>query len=108
MAVAAAAAILLAAGLVFVALAPTLIVGGIAALAVVGIAVPGIVLLAAHAILPWEDAVARRFLVEADRRMRRYPGRVLGITGSYGKTSTKYVVADLLAPRYRVLKTPRG
>ena len=82
--------------------------GGIAALAVVGIAAPGIVLLAAHAILPWEDAVATRFLVEADRRMRGYPGRVLGITGSYGKTSTKYVVADLLAPRYRVLKTPAG
>jgi UDP-N-acetylmuramoyl-tripeptide--D-alanyl-D-alanine ligase len=108
MAVAAAAAILLAAGLVFVAPIPTFIVGGIAALAVVGIAAPGIVLLAAHAILPWEDAVARRFLVEADRRMRGYPGRVLGITGSYGKTSTKYVVADLLAPRYRVLKTPAG
>ena len=108
MAVAVAAAILVAAGLVFVAPGPTLIVGGIAALAVVGIAVPGIVLLAAYAILPWEDAVAKRFLVEADRRMRRYPGRVLGITGSYGKTSTKYVVADLLAPRYRVLKTPAG
>jgi UDP-N-acetylmuramoyl-tripeptide--D-alanyl-D-alanine ligase len=107
-AVAVAAAILLAAGLVFVAPAATLIVGGIAALAVVGIAAPGIVLIAAHAILPWEDAVATRFLVEADRRMRRYPGRVLGITGSYGKTSTKYVVADLLAPRYRVLKTPAG
>ncbi len=40
--------------------------------------------------------------------MRTYPGRVLGITGSYGKTSTKYVVADLLASRYRVLKTPAG
>jgi UDP-N-acetylmuramoyl-tripeptide--D-alanyl-D-alanine ligase len=40
--------------------------------------------------------------------MRNYPGRVLGITGSYGKTSTKYIVADLLAARYRVLKTPAG
>lgn len=107
-AVAVAAAVLLAAGLVFIAPAATLIVGGIAALAVVGIATPGIVLLAAHAILPWEDAVAKTFLGEADRRMRRFSGRVLGITGSYGKTSMKYVVADLLSARYRVLKTPAG
>ena len=107
-AVAVVAAVLLAAGLVFIAPAATLIVGGIAALAVVGIATPGIVLLAAYAILPWEDAVAKRFLGEADRRMRRFPGRVLGITGSYGKTSMKYVVADLLSARYRVLKTPAG
>jgi UDP-N-acetylmuramoyl-tripeptide--D-alanyl-D-alanine ligase len=107
-AVAVAAAVLLAAGLVFIAPAATLIVGGIAALAAVGIATPGIVLLAAYAILPWEDAVAKTFLREADRRMRRFPGRVLGITGSYGKTSMKYVVADLLSARYRVLKTPAG
>jgi UDP-N-acetylmuramoyl-tripeptide--D-alanyl-D-alanine ligase len=107
-AVAVAAAVLLAAGLVFIAPAATLVVGGIAALAVVGIATPGIVLLAAHAILPWENAVAKTFLGEAERRMRRFPGRVLGITGSYGKTSMKYVVADLLSARYRVLKTPAG
>jgi UDP-N-acetylmuramoyl-tripeptide--D-alanyl-D-alanine ligase len=64
--------------------------------------------LAARAVAPLERIIARRFLAEASRRMRAYRGRVLGITGSYGKTSTKYVVADLLAVRYRVLKTPAG
>jgi len=84
------------------------VVGGIGACAVLGILSPGIVLAAAHLVSPWERAVARKFLGEAGRRMQAFPGRVLGITGSYGKTSTKYVVADLLSARYRVLKTPAG
>jgi len=84
------------------------VVGGIAAIAVAGILAPGIVLAAAYLASPWERAIARTFLTEADRRMRAFPGRVLGITGSYGKTSTKFIVADLLAARYRVLKTPAG
>lgn len=82
--------------------------GAIGGLAFVGLLAPTVVGLAARALMPVERRIARRFLAEATRRMRAYPGRVLGITGSYGKTSTKYVVADLLSPRYRVLKTPAG
>jgi UDP-N-acetylmuramoyl-tripeptide--D-alanyl-D-alanine ligase len=82
--------------------------GGIAGLAFVGLLAPTVVGVAARVMAPLERAIARRFLVEASRRMRTYRGRVLGITGSYGKTSTKYVVADLLSAEYRVLKTPAG
>jgi UDP-N-acetylmuramoyl-tripeptide--D-alanyl-D-alanine ligase len=84
------------------------VAGGIGGLAFVGLFTPTIVGLAARAVAPLERIIARRFLAGASRRMRAYRGRVLGITGSYGKTSTKYVVADLLAARYRVLKTPAG
>jgi UDP-N-acetylmuramoyl-tripeptide--D-alanyl-D-alanine ligase len=85
-----------------------LVAGGIGALALLGIAAPAIVWVAAMLMSPMERSVARRFLREAERRMRIYPGRVVGITGSYGKTTTKFFVADLLASRYRVLKTPAG
>lgn len=38
---------------------------------------------------------------------RRVPGvRVIGITGSVGKSTTKELVADVLAQRYRTLKNP--
>jgi UDP-N-acetylmuramoyl-tripeptide--D-alanyl-D-alanine ligase len=84
------------------------VAGTIGGLAFVGLLMPTIVGLAARAVAPLERIIARRFLAEATRRMGTYRGRVLGITGSYGKTSTKYVVADLLAARYRVLKTPAG
>ncbi len=97
------------AGVVVPALHPAgYLVGAIAGTAFIGLFMPTIVLLAARAMAPLERAVARRFLAQAAGRMRAYGGRVLGITGSYGKTSTKYVVADLLAARYRVLKTPAG
>lgn len=89
-------------------LASRYVAGGIAGLAFVGLLTPTIVGLAARAVAPLERIIARRFLTEASRRMGAYRGRVLGITGSYGKTSTKYIVADLLAARYRVLKTPAG
>ena len=84
------------------------VLGAMAGLAAAGSLAPVVVFLAAHAIAPMERAIFRKYLGEADRRMRAYPGRVIGITGSYGKTSTKLILADLLAARYRVLKTPAG
>jgi UDP-N-acetylmuramoyl-tripeptide--D-alanyl-D-alanine ligase len=85
-----------------------LIAGGIAGFAVAGHLAPLAVLLAAHAVMPVERSISRRFLGEADRRMRAYPGQVIGITGSYGKTTTKFITAGLLGSRYRVLQTPDG
>ena len=84
------------------------ILGGIGGLALAGILTPVTVWIAAAAVSPVERSIARTFLVEAERRMRAYPGRVIGITGSYGKTTTKFITASLLASRYRVLKTPDG
>ena len=34
--------------------------------------------------------------------------KIIGITGSYGKTSTKIILAQLLSPKYKVLSTPRS
>lgn len=36
------------------------------------------------------------------------PFTVVGITGSYGKTSVKHILAAILAKKYRVLSTPRS
>jgi UDP-N-acetylmuramoyl-tripeptide--D-alanyl-D-alanine ligase len=85
-----------------------LAVGGVAGFACAGLFMPASVRLGARLAGPLERRIARRFLAEAARRMARYPGRVLGITGSYGKTSTKHIVADLLAERFRVCMTPAG
>lgn len=35
------------------------------------------------------------------------PGlKIIGVTGSYGKTSTKYILGRMLSERYNVLITP--
>ena len=43
---------------------------------------------------------ARRKLLSSDRLIR------IGITGSYGKTSTKFILAEMLSQKYNVLATP--
>jgi len=85
-----------------------LVLGGMAGFTLAGALAPVAVALAARLLAPAEQRVARRFVSQAAERMRRYPGTVIGVTGSYGKTGTKLVLADLLAAKYRVFKTPAG
>lgn len=34
--------------------------------------------------------------------------KIIGITGSYGKTSTKYILSTILGQKYNILKTPKS
>lgn len=47
----------------------------------------------------------KRVLSHARRKMAQYDIDVVGITGSYGKTSTKEFVAQILGSKYNVVKT---
>ncbi|MCZ7540755.1 MAG: UDP-N-acetylmuramoyl-tripeptide--D-alanyl-D-alanine ligase [Anaerolineae bacterium] len=58
--------------------------------------------------LPVEACFRRMFVHRARRTLRRVHPVVIGITGSYGKTSTKEYLAHLLRGRYEVLATPRS
>src|SRR5882724_874223 len=55
---------------------------------------------------PVQNAINRTYLRRAQNRLRAVQPLVIGITGSYGKTSTKYLLEHLLASHRRVLKTP--
>jgi UDP-N-acetylmuramoyl-tripeptide--D-alanyl-D-alanine ligase len=55
---------------------------------------------------PVQRAINHMYLRRAQRRLREIQPLVIGITGSYGKTSTKYLLEHLLAGQRRVLKTP--
>ena len=55
---------------------------------------------------PVQHAINRTYLRRAQHRLRDVQPLVIGITGSYGKTSTKYLLEHLLAGHRRVLKTP--
>jgi UDP-N-acetylmuramoyl-tripeptide--D-alanyl-D-alanine ligase len=67
---------------------------------------PLTVFLANVVLAPVQRAINRTYLRRAQRRLQAVKPLVVGITGSYGKTSTKYLLEHLLAGHRRVLKTP--
>lgn len=76
----------------------------LAVLAVLG--VPAIVDLASAATAPVERRLADRFVEQASSRLQRVHPRVVGVTGSFGKTSTKGHIAHLVRPDRSVVATP--
>lgn len=67
-----------------------------------------IVMLAANLInKPIEAAISRWYYNDAKRILRSMPDlTIIGITGSFGKTSTKNYLHRILSERYNVLMTP--
>lgn len=56
---------------------------------------------------PIEKWINNKFIKEARSILEAMPNlKVIGITGSYGKTSTKYFLNKLLSTKYNVLMTP--
>jgi UDP-N-acetylmuramoyl-tripeptide--D-alanyl-D-alanine ligase len=69
---------------------------------------PLILPLANVAMYPVEASFRRMFVDKARRTLQQANPTVIGITGSYGKTSTKEYLAHILSARYRVLATPKS
>ncbi len=107
--------------------AATAVAGGIAAsigtrsgrpsLAAAAVATAGLVLTQAAPLaivvanlllVPVQRVINWSYLVAARRRLNDSQPTVIGITGSYGKTTTKYVVATILRERFDVLMTPHS
>lgn len=56
---------------------------------------------------PVEQGINRHYISDAARILREMPGlQIIGVTGSYGKTSVKYFLNTLLSAQYNVLCTP--
>jgi UDP-N-acetylmuramoyl-tripeptide--D-alanyl-D-alanine ligase len=77
----------------------------LAALAVMQLS-PLTTVLANIILWPVQNAINQSYLRRAQRRLHAVKPLVIGITGSYGKTSTKYLLEHLLANHRSVLKTP--
>lgn len=58
---------------------------------------------------PIEKAINNHYINDAKRIISELPNlKVIGITGSYGKTSTKFYLNKLLSAKYNVLMTPES
>ena len=67
-----------------------------------------VVMLAANLVnKPLEAAISRWYYNDAKRILRSMPDlTIIGITGSFGKTSTKHYLHRILSEKYNVLMTP--
>jgi UDP-N-acetylmuramoyl-tripeptide--D-alanyl-D-alanine ligase len=55
---------------------------------------------------PVEEGFRRYYLADARRKLRALGPTVVGVAGSYGKTSTKELTATILGGRWSVLRPP--
>lgn len=66
-----------------------------------------ITLVSLWALQPVENAINKKYYDEAASILASMPGlKVVGITGSYGKTSTKHYLNRILSEKYNVIMTP--
>lgn len=57
-------------------------------------------------IYPIERTINQCYLRSARNKMKNLHPKVIAITGSYGKTSTKYILNSMLSKKFHVLMTP--
>lgn len=68
-----------------------------------------VVLLANFINWPIERMVYLYYKTKAQRKLKNLPNlKIIGITGSYGKTSSKNILSDILNIKYNALPTPRN
>lgn len=74
-------------------------------------AVSGFIILLCDCInMPIEKSINNYYINDAKKILKSAKGRlkVIGVTGSYGKTSVKFFLASLLSAKYNVLATPES
>ncbi|MEW6233986.1 MAG: UDP-N-acetylmuramoyl-tripeptide--D-alanyl-D-alanine ligase [Candidatus Omnitrophota bacterium] len=68
--------------------------------------IPFFLMLANLVLSPYEARIQRHYLNEAKAILKKFQPKIIGITGSYGKTSAKHILAHILAAHEPVLATP--
>jgi UDP-N-acetylmuramoyl-tripeptide--D-alanyl-D-alanine ligase len=87
----------------------TFIYAGIVGFGLLAFLLTPLFLVLANALMtPVERTIRQRFIAQARDVMEQIHPKVIGITGSYGKTTTKNFIADILNGRYKAYPTPKS
>lgn len=93
-------------GLVFTGILKCIFFGALYLLAFIP---PLVTLISLWALKPVEKCVANYYINDAKKLLSsRKNLKVIGVTGSYGKTGTKYILSRILSEKYNVLMTPES
>lgn len=69
---------------------------------------PVIFLLSAAIISPIETLIKKRYVRRAQKKLKSFSGKKIAITGSFGKTTTKNFLVQILQKKYKVCATPKN
>lgn len=70
---------------------------------------PVLVPLAHFIMAPLENLIRHSYIVRAKKKLAKRPDLIkIGITGSYGKTSVKHILFDILSEKYNVCMSPHS
>ena len=73
------------------------------------ILVPALVPLVHFLLVPLETLIRLSYIKKAKKKLAKFPDLIkIALTGSYGKTSVKYILNKLLAEKYNVCITPHS
>ena len=67
---------------------------------------PFFLILSNAALRPFEKKIQNRYLNEAKKKIVGIKPIIIGVTGSYGKTSVKHILCHILSSVFPTLKTP--
>ncbi|MEM9178708.1 MAG: UDP-N-acetylmuramoyl-tripeptide--D-alanyl-D-alanine ligase [Pseudomonadota bacterium] len=67
---------------------------------------PGLIMLANRLLRPFQEKVNQGFIDEAVEKLKTYQPVTIGITGSFGKTTTKHILAEILEAAGPVFYSP--
>lgn len=70
---------------------------------------PVLMMITLYVNMPMEKAVANHYVRDAKKILKASPNmKIIGVTGSYGKTTTKFMITRLLSEKYTVTVTPES
>lgn len=60
-------------------------------------------------LIPLEKLIINSYIIRAKKKLKKYNNLIkIGITGSFGKTSTKYILNTILSQKYKVCMSPHS
>ncbi len=79
------------------------------ALCIVPIFMPILVPIVHIVLIPLEKLIINIYIIRARKKLKGYNNLIkIGITGSFGKTSTKYILNTILSQKYKVCMSPHS
>ena len=56
----------------------------------------------------YEKNTSEKFIVDAEQKLKNFEGPIIAITGSYSKTTTKNILAQILSQKNKTFATPES